>query len=68
MSALDFIIAVETDLASLSTEEFMDGMAELIRTGTVFHLQGSWQRAAFSLIDQGFIDRDGAVLHYPELS
>jgi hypothetical protein len=68
MNALDFIMAVETDPASLSTEEFVDGMAELVRNGTVYHLQGSWQRAAFSLIEQGYIARAGAVLHYPEFS
>jgi hypothetical protein len=50
----------------LTPERYIDGFAEMIRTRLAFNLQGSWGRAAQSLIDNGYIDRDGNVLHYGE--
>lgn len=66
MSDLEFIMTVESDLDSLTIEEYVDGMAGLVRSHIAFNLQGSWQRAAVALIEAGIIDRDGNVLAYPE--
>lgn len=50
-----FIIAAET--GDLSPLEYLEGIGHLIRTGTVWGLQGSWQRAAQSCVQAGFLDR-----------
>jgi hypothetical protein len=63
---LAFIMAVEEDPSSLSMEEYIDGMAEMVRTNIAFTLQGSWGRAAQALIDGGILDVRGNVLAYPE--
>lgn len=66
-SHLEFIMRVEGGSGEpLSPEEYIDGVAALVADGTITHLQGSWQRAAASLIDQGFIDFDGTVIRYPD--
>lgn len=49
-----------------TAEEYIDGMAAMIESGVVWHLQGSWQRAAISVIEAGYVDREGNVLGYPE--
>lgn len=66
MDTLTFIMAVEGDGEDLTTESYIDGMANMIKIGTVWHLQGSWQRAACAMIEQGYIDPQGNVLCYPE--
>jgi DNA primase len=65
MNDLNFIMRLEGDELT-SAEEYIDGMAGLIKTGMIRELQGSYQRAAQSLIDQGFITPQGAVLKYHE--
>lgn len=65
MSNLAFIVALEEDTIE-STEEYVDGFANLIRTNIIHNLQGSWQRAAQHLIDDGILNWRGDVLQYPE--
>lgn len=60
MELLNFIIAAEE--GDVTPEEYLEGMAELIATGLVWELQGSWQRAAATLIEQGIIDCSGNIL------
>lgn len=67
MDTLEFIMTVESDLDSLTVEEYVDGMAEMVKSNVVFNLQGSWQRAAIHLIEAGIIDQYGDVLQYPEV-
>lgn len=62
MDHLSFIMAVETDLDSLSPQEYIEGCAALLKSRLVFQLQGSWQRAVMALHDAGIIDSDGNVL------
>lgn len=66
MSALEFIIAVETDPDSLSIEEYVDGMSDIFKSRMWVSLQGSWQRAMIHLIEGGILDQYGNVLAYPE--
>lgn len=61
MSQLEFIMAVEQDPSQLSIEEYVEGMAGMIRTNIAFNLQGSWGRAAMALIEGGIVDRRGNV-------
>jgi hypothetical protein len=58
------IIAWET--GELGTHEFVDLIGELVSTGTIWHLQGSYQSYANALLGSGHIDATGAVLGYPE--
>lgn len=67
MSDLEFIMTVESDLDSLTIEEYAEGCAALLATGMVWQLQGSWQRAVLGLYDAGIIDGEGNVLQLPEL-
>lgn len=64
MNHLDFIMAAES--GELEAEEYLDGLAEMIKDGTVWQLQGSWQRAAYYAVEMGFISPEGDVLRYPE--
>lgn len=64
MDRLAYIM--EAEGGELSAEEYLDGLAELIADGTIWQLQGSWQRSAYYSLEMGFIDHDGTVLRYPE--
>jgi hypothetical protein len=56
---VDAIIRYET--GNLSTEEAVQMFAYLIKTGTVWRLQGSYGRAAHQMIVDGVISRDGKI-------
>ena len=49
---LEFIMRVESEGPG---DDYVEGMRHLVNDGTIYRLQGSWQRAAQSLIDQGLI-------------
>ena len=51
---LDFIMAFEN--GECTEEEIIDGFQELINSGTVWKLQGSYGRMARQLIDAGFCE------------
>ena len=52
--SLDFIINYESGLIS-SKEELINGFQSLLDSGLVWELQGSYQRMAIDLINQGLI-------------
>ena len=54
------ILAYET--GELSANETIKLFAELIKSGTVWSLQGSYGRAAKALIDAGYVSAKGKVL------
>jgi hypothetical protein len=56
---VDAIIRYET--GNLPTEETVQMFAYLIKTGTVWRLQGSYGRAARQMIVDGVISRDGEI-------
>jgi hypothetical protein len=59
MTTVDQIIAYEQgELGAVDTVELF---SELVKDGTAWVLQGSYGRAAQSLIDQGFLAEDGTV-------
>lgn len=60
---VDNIIAYET--GQLTDIQTIDFFAELINSGIVWSLQGSYGRAATSLIENGYIDKNGSILRYP---
>lgn len=60
MTQFEFIIAVEQE-QPMTPEQHVEGMAGLIRTNMIRHLQGSWQRSAQSLVDAGIVDQYGNI-------
>jgi len=49
---VSFIVDAEDGI--LSEEEFYTGLQEMIDSGIVWSLQGTWQRAAEQAIDGGY--------------
>lgn len=58
--AVAFIIDAEG--GDMEWDDYLAGMAQMIARGIVWHLQGSWQRAARDLIVAGHISEAGEVL------
>jgi hypothetical protein len=58
--AVSFIM--ELEMGQLDQDEMISGMAELIRSGVVWSLQGAYGRSARALIDRGFITERGEVV------
>lgn len=52
--AVDFIMRLEGEADDLTQDEVIEGFQHLIDTGMVWSLQGSYGRAAMSLIEQGY--------------
>ena len=46
----------------MNDKQTLEFFADLIKTGTVWHLQGSYHRAAHAFIDNGYIKTDGTIL------
>lgn len=60
MPDIDKIIAFEN--GELDNDEVLMFFADLITTGVVWQLQGSYGRTATELIEGGFISPEGEVL------
>jgi hypothetical protein len=58
---LDFILAYEGGTLTTS-KQVVEGFAALVRSGTVWALQGSYGRQAVRMIDHEMIDASGNVL------
>lgn len=57
---LNRLIAYE--MGELDEQETVDLFAELVRSGTINQLQGSYQRAAAWMLRAGLISPDGEIL------
>ena len=58
MTDLEAILIIEGDIDSATSDEpegYMDAWQQLIDSGTVWHLQGSYQRAAIVMIEEGIL-------------
>lgn len=53
---------IDFECGALSEEDTLELFAYLIKTGMAWSLQGSYGRAAASLIEQGLISKEGEVL------
>jgi hypothetical protein len=56
---VDAIIALES--GALGTAETIELFSQLIKTGVIHSLQGSYQRMAQQMIDDGVLSSDGEV-------
>lgn len=59
-SPVDFVMRVESG-DEMTAVEYVEGCALLIASGLAQGLQGSWQRALHSLIEQGVVSAEGVV-------
>lgn len=62
LNTLDAIIQYES--GELSTEDTLELFGHLIQTGQAWTLQGHYGRMAASLIEAGYIDKQGNILRY----
>ena len=60
MGIVDMIIAYEG--GELEAEKTLELFAELIRSGQAWSLQGCYGRTAHSLIEGGYISKEGKIL------
>lgn len=60
MDLVDLIIDFEA--GELDDAKTLELFAELVRTGRAWTLQGSYGRAAASLIESGYLSQDGTIL------
>lgn len=61
MNLANAIIRFETE--EMTDDEILDLFAELIKTGLVLGLQGSYGRIASSLIQAGLITKEGELVN-----
>lgn len=66
MDHLNFIMRLEGEDHTLTSENIIDGVAAMIKDGTIWQLQGSYGRMGVAMIEQGYVDQEGNVLGYPE--
>ena len=57
---------IKYENGEMSQDETLEFFAEMIKDGTVWHLQGSYGRTAQSFIESGFIDTNGNILRHFE--
>jgi len=60
MPSVDKIIAFEN--GELEEGEVLSLFSELVRSGMAWRLQGFYGRTASSLIEEGYLDREGNIL------
>lgn len=53
---------IEYESGELSSEDTLKLFSKLVKNGMAWTLQGSYGRAAASLIEAGYLDRHGNVL------
>lgn len=63
MPSVDDIVRYED--GAMSDEEIVKFFAELVKSGMAWKLQGHYGRTAASLIQAGYLDRNGKILKYP---
>ena len=57
---------IEFESGQLDDQGVLKLFSELVKSGLVWNLQGSYGRMAASLIDAGYLDREGNILKEPE--
>lgn len=55
MDTIDFIITVESGEFDPENPSHIKSLQEMINSGLIYKLQGSWQRFAQSMIDVGLV-------------
>ena len=54
---------IDYENGELQGFDVLELYANLIKTGTILHLQGSYQRQARSLIEDGIINQSGEIIN-----
>lgn len=57
---------IEFESGQLDDQGVLKLFSELVKSGLVWNLQGSYGRMGASLIDAGYLDREGNILKEPE--
>lgn len=60
-------LIIKYEEGEMTTDELVDFFALLVKTGYLWHLQGSYGRTAVDLMKAGLIDDHGNVIKYPEV-
>lgn len=53
---------MEYEMGMLSDPETLEMFSEMVRSGTAWSLQGHYGRTATSLIEDGWLNREGDIL------
>lgn len=56
---------MDFEAGTMSDNDTIEFFSELIKSGMVNHLQGFYGRTAAALIQQGYLDKSGKILKYP---
>ena len=59
---------MQYESGEMSNSEVLEFFAELMKTGLVNELQGSYGRAARRFVDAGYLDMKGKILKEVEIS
>jgi hypothetical protein len=59
---------IDFEGGDMSPNRVIEFFSHLLKTGMAWKLQGSYGRAAQSLIAEGYLERDGTILRYPQES
>jgi len=57
---------MDFESGQLDGKGMLNLFSELVKSGTVWKLQGSYGRTAAALIENGYLDKHGNILRYPE--
>ncbi len=54
---------MEYESGEMDAKRILDLFSELIHSGMAWKLQGNYGRTAQSLIENGYLDKDGNIIH-----
>jgi len=60
-----FDLMMEFECGELTREEYLELFSMLVKNGHAWSLQGTYGRHAHSLIEGGYLNKEGDILRYP---
>ena len=58
---------MDWEAGEMNADEAVEFFADLIKSGTAWHLQGIYGRTAQAYIDAGYVSPEGDVLMWPDI-